>query len=279
MWAFSPSLPAGLRRSASLLLDGLMPPRCPCCGSFVQGEQNLCARCFSGLTFIVAPFCQQCSLPFALPLDGRMSPLCDRCRQRPLSFTARAAFLYDEAAQQLILPFKHADRTDLAAILARLMARAGPSLLADADVLVPVPLHPRRLASRRYNQSALLAGALARMAGRPSAPDALLRIRKTVPLAELSAAARHDAVRGAFAVRDRARASLEGRRVLLIDDVMTSGATLSACSDALLSAGVRRVDALVAARVPAPRLREAGQTGHALAKAAKRGESRLNEWR
>jgi ComF family protein len=262
-----------------MALDCLMPPRCPGCGTFVQGEQNLCAACFTGLTFIVAPFCRQCGLPFPLALDGGSAQLCDHCRHRPMRFSARAAFLYDRAAQRLILPFKHADRTELAAILARLMARAGAALLGEADLLVPVPLHPRRLAQRRYNQSALLAAALARSAGRPWVPDALIRARKTAPLGELSAAARLEAVRGAFQIKERARASLVGRRVLLIDDVMTSGATLSACSDALLGAGVLRVDALVAARVPDPRRRETWQTAPALAEMPRRGKSHPSEWR
>jgi ComF family protein len=266
MPAFHHHLASSLRRSIGVALDCLMPPRCPCCGTFVQGEQNLCATCFAALDFIVAPFCQRCGVPFALTSDAGTAQLCESCMIRSAPFSrVRAAFSYDHAAQRLILPFKHGDRTDLAALLGRLMARAGRTLLDEADLLLPVPLHPRRLAERRYNQSALLAADLARRTARPWAPDTLRRNKRTVPLGELSAAARRDTVRDAFLVQSDARASLVGRRVLLIDDVMTSGATLSACSETLLQAGAVRVDALVAARVPDPRRRGAWQTSPALA--------------
>jgi len=154
-----------------------------------------------------------------------------------------------------VLPFKYADRTDLAAVLAPMMARAGAVLLRDADLLVPVPLHRRRLLARGYNQAALLAGALAGLTGLAVVLDALRRIRATVPLSGLGAEARSLTVEGVFAVHPRRAALLVGRRVLLIDDVLTSGATCSACVEVLLDAGAAEVDVLVAARVPDPRLR------------------------
>ena len=134
------------------------------------------------------------------------------------------------------------------------MARAGAALLHDADLLVPVPLHRRRLIARRYNQAALLARALSRRTGLPVLLDGLWRTRATRPLGDLSAAARALQVDGAFALRPARAAAVLGRRVLLIDDVLTSGATSAACTRALLAAGAADVDVLVAARVPDPRM-------------------------
>jgi len=153
-------------------------------------------------------------------------------------------------AKGLILPFKYGDRTDLCRGLARLMARAGAKLLERAEVIAPVPLHVRRLRQRRYNQAALLAAELSRIAGKPVMQDALARVRETMPLGRLAAAARRAALAGTISVRR----DVAGLAVLLVDDVMTSGATADACAAALRAAGARRVDVLVAARVPDPRL-------------------------
>jgi ComF family protein len=161
---------------------------------------------------------------------------------------------YDAGSRDLILPLKHADRLELAPVLAAMMARAGAGLLADADVLVPVPLHRKRLFHRRYNQAAVLALLLGRGARRAVRPDALMRVRATEALDEKTAQQRAQAVSGAFAVRPHRLDRVAGRSVLLVDDVMTSGATADACAVALLAAGARTVDVLLAARVPDPRL-------------------------
>ncbi len=158
---------------------------------------------------------------------------------------------YDDAAKRLILPFKYADRTEAAGGLAVLMLKAGAALLARADVLVPVPLHISRLRQRRYNQAALLANAIGRMARKPVIPDALVRRRATVPLGPLGFEARRLALQDSIAVRTK---QLGGKHILLIDDVMTSGATAHECARILLLAGALRVDVLTAARVPDPRL-------------------------
>jgi ComF family protein len=167
---------------------------------------------------------------------------------------ARAALRYDAQGRRLILPFKHADRQELASTLAPHMAHAGAAVLRETDVLVPVPLHRARLFHRRYNQAALLAKAVARIAERPCLLDALLRQRATESLGEKSAAERAAEVAGAFTVRPSRVTQLAGKRVLLVDDVMTSGATANACATALLAASAASVDVLVAARVPDPRL-------------------------
>jgi ComF family protein len=167
---------------------------------------------------------------------------------------ARAALRYDAGAQALILPLKYADRTAHAGLLARQMARAGAALLARADLVAPVPLHWRRLLGRRYNQAALLSWRLARIGGRPHAPMLLRRARATPPLGERGAADRAAVLEGAFALGRGAARRIAGRRVLLVDDVMTSGSTAEACARVLLAGGAAAVDVLAAARVPDPRL-------------------------
>ena len=245
----------GARQAARALLDLLLPPHCVACDQPVDAPGLLCADCFRQTGFITEPFCIRCGVPFAAAALGGEDQLCPGCRAVPPVFhRARAALRYDAQGRRLILPFKHADRTEIAVALAPHMVRAGATLLREADLLVPVPLHRARLFRRRYNQAALLAKAVGRIAGRPYLLDALLRRRATASLGEKSAAERVVEVAGAFAVRPRRASSVAGKGVLLIDDVMTSGATVNACAGALLAAGATRVDVLVAARVPDPRL-------------------------
>lgn len=237
------------------MLDVLLPAQCAACDSPVETPGLLCAECFRRTGFITEPFCVHCGVPFGSAAVGGAERLCPTCRLTPPIFRqARAALRYDTEGRRLILPFKHADRTELSMVLAPHMARAGSALLRDAEVLVPVPLHRWRLFIRRYNQAALLAEAVGRLAGRPSLPDALMRVRATESLGEKSAEERAATVADVFAVRPSRMARLRGRRVLLVDDVMTSGATANACASTLLAAGAASVDVLVAARVPDPRL-------------------------
>ena len=247
------------RRTAARLwtsvLDILLPPACVTCDSRVDHPGLLCGACFGTLSFITAPCCGICGVPFTLIADAAEGGVCLDCAEAPPPFAhARAALNYDQAARRLILPFKHGGRTELAGLLARLMAGTGAALARDADILVPVPLHRRRLFQRRYNQAALLTRELGRQFRRPTLLDGLIRVSSTESLGHKSAAERRDEVAGAFAVRPGREAALHGRRVLLIDDVMTSGATVSACAEALLAGGVASVDVLVAVRVPDPRL-------------------------
>jgi ComF family protein len=254
MWA---RLLGGARRAGGVALDLLLLPQCLTCDQPVDAPGRFCAACFRATTFVTDPCCRRCGVPFAHLGEAGADLTCPGCQMRPPPWhRARAALRYDEQSRRVLLPFKHGDRIELASALAVLMQRAGAALLDDADLLVPVPLHRRRLVARRYNQSALLAGALARLSGKPSVPDALERLRATMPLNNLSAAARMGVVEGVFAVRPRRRAWIDGQRVLLIDDVLTSGATAGACARALLAAGAEQVDVLVAARVPDPRLKQ-----------------------
>jgi ComF family protein len=243
----------GLCWVAGFGIDAVLPPQCPLCRTLVDGPYRLCAGCFGRLTFITAPHCLRCGVGFATMGEAGPQGECLGCMRRPPDFgRARAALRYDAGARPLILPFKHGDRTEFAPVLAAMMARAGATLLAGTDAILPVPLHRHRLVARRYNQSALLAACLARHSARPWLPDTLIRQRATAPLGELSAAGRIREVSGAFGIRPSRLSSIQGKRLLLIDDVMTSGATASACAMAALRAGAAAVDVLVAARVPAP---------------------------
>ena len=246
-------------RGFAAVLDVLLPPGCAGCGAPVAEPGQLCAACFRGLDFITEPVCARCGRPFASQAEAGAP--CVFCVRRPPPWgQARAAFRYDKAARDLILPLKHSDRTDIAETLAQHMHRAGRVLLEQAELLVPVPLHRWRLLHRRYNQAALLAASLARRAGRPSLPDALRRVRSTASLGPLSAAQRTALLEGAIDVRPRLAGAVAGKRILLIDDVLTSGATARACTRALLDAGALCIDVLVASRV-ADSVADSGEAG------------------
>jgi ComF family protein len=244
-----------LAAAARTALDLLLPPQCLTCDAPVDAPGRFCPECFRRIGFITEPCCAHCGAPFSHAGQGGPERLCPGCRSHPAPWgRARAAFRYDAQARLLMLRLKYHDRTDLAAALAPLLVRAGAMLLREAEVLVPVPLHRRRLIARRYNQAALLAQAVSRHSGVPTVVDALRRVRATASLGRFGAAARAELLSGAFALRQSRRGRIAERRVLLIDDVMTSGATCAACTDVLLESGAAAVDVLVAARVPDPRL-------------------------
>lgn len=232
-------------------LNALLPPRCLSCGAGVEQPGSLCAVCWARLSFLAAPFCAACGFPFEYDLGPEA--LCGVCaRKRPRYDRARAVLRYDEASRGLLLGFKHGDRTEGAPAFAQWLVRAGGELIEQAEVIAPVPLHRWRLFARRYNQSALLASALGRSTGISVQPDLLVRTRNTPSQGRLTPAARRRNVAGAFAVASGGGARLDGRRVLLVDDVLTTGATAEACARTLLKAGAAAVDVVVLARVVRP---------------------------
>jgi ComF family protein len=204
------------------------------------------------LNFLDGPACAQCGLPFEIDPGGET--LCVACLAHPPAFDkARAIMRYDEASRKPILALKHADRLDLVPAFGRWLERSGRELLAGSDLIVPVPLHHARLWTRRYNQSAELARALSRLGELPVDPFVLCRTRSTPSQGQMpSASARRRNVRGAFSVSDARKAGLEGKRILLVDDVMTTGATANACAKALKRAGAANVYVLALARVVRP---------------------------
>jgi ComF family protein len=237
-------------RSARLALDLLLPPQCMGCNALVDVPGQLCAACWRRLDFLTPPCCACCGLPFSVDLGP--GTLCGECmRATPPFGRARAVLIYDAASRPLIVGFKHGDRTERAPAFGVWLARAAADLLPRADAVAPVPLHRWRLLARRYNQAALLAQALARGSGKPVVPDLLLRRRATPSQGGLSRGQRRLNVAGAFAVRPRWTDWLADKRILLVDDVMTTGATVSACSRALLQAGAAGVDVVALARVVA----------------------------
>jgi ComF family protein len=228
------------------VLDILIPPRCLRCGGITDTAGALCATCWEGVTFLGAPLCACCGHPFEL--DPGPEALCGACvSKRPKYDRARSVFRYDEASKALVLRFKHADRLGGAATYARWMARAGAELLEGADLIVPVPLHRWRLLKRRYNQAALLSNALGRLTGVATLPDALVRIRHTPTQGRQGRISRRRNVRGAFRLSDPF--VVEGLRVVLVDDVLTTGATISECVRMLRAGGALSVDVLTLARV------------------------------
>lgn len=236
--------------AARSILDKLLPPRCIGCGAIVE-DVGLCGACWGSLRFLGPPACHCCAYPFEYEVPGET--LCPAClRERPAFDRARSVFAYDDASRSLVIEFKHADKTFAAPPLAGMMRRAGGDLLADAGLIAPVPLHRRRLFARRYNQAALLASALARQSNAPLAVDLLVRRRHTQPQGRMSPTARRRNVRGAFAVRAQRKSLLDGKRVLLIDDVLTTGATVGECARVLRRAGASAVDVLTLSRVIRP---------------------------
>lgn len=225
----------------------IFPPRCAACGAGVEAAHALCVDCFARLQFIAAPLCHACGLPFAYELGDEA--VCAACLHEPPPYrAARAALHYDEHSKHLITRLKYGDHSELIPALSQQLYRAGARLAAQSDWLVPVPLHPRRLRARTFNQSALLAYGLSDRCGVSVMPDGLLRVLNTPPQAGLPRAQRLTNINGAFRVNHKRAALLRGASVTLIDDVMTTGATICACTRVLLGAGVKNVYVLTVAR-------------------------------
>lgn len=237
----------GLRAAIGLVY----PPACMACGQATADPHALCCACWGAMPFITRPFCERLGTPFALDIGGALlSPAA--MADPPVFSRARAVARHDGPARDLVLRLKFNDRPELARMMAGLMAQAGAEVLAEADMLVPVPLHRFRLWSRRFNQSMLLARLVGRARGLPVLPDTLRRVKRTRPQVGLSRPQRADNLQGALRIAPGAEVQVRDRRVLLIDDVLTTGATANACARALLRAGASGVDILTFSRVCGP---------------------------
>jgi ComF family protein len=240
----------GAARAGRGVLDLLLPPRCLGCGVEVAGGVGSCPPCWSSLHLLAPPWCRCCGYP--LPHALAEQPLCERCAQQPPGFDrARAALRYDARSARLVLGLKRGGRLEGVTQFARWMIQAGEELLADAELILPVPLHRWRLLQRGFNQSALLAQRVARLTGGTWSPTILQRHRATASQQGLGAAERGENITAA-SFRVRRPELVAGRRILLVDDVLTTGATIAACVTVLRRAGAARVDALTLSRVVKP---------------------------
>lgn len=236
------------RRAGQWTGNLLFPPACAGCGVLVTAPGTVCGACWTDLKFIEKPYCAVMGTPFAYDLgEGALSA--EAIADPPPFRRARAAVVHDGIPRQMVHGLKYRDRTDLAPWMARWMMRAACELVADCDLIVPVPLHPRRLWTRRFNQSAELARAMAKDAGKRFAPELLVRIKKTRQQVGLGSNERAANVRGAFRVPEGQEIAVAGRTVLLVDDVYTTGATLKAATRALLRAKAEAVDVATFGRV------------------------------
>ncbi len=238
------------KRFSATLVSALYPPLCLACGEELS-EDGFCARCWSETQFILGTVCDSCGTPL-LGEKLKEAIHCDSCLKQPAEWQrGRAAALYDGGAAKVIMSLKYADRWDLAGPLADYMITAGRDVLV-ADIVVPVPLHWRRLISRKYNQAALLSGKISQRESLLHIPDLLVRKKRTVVQKGMDRDTRFENQTEAIGINRKYEDLIAGKRILLVDDVMTTGATLSACALALKNAGSGDVNILVFARVAKP---------------------------
>ncbi len=235
-------------RAAASVVSLVYPPVCAACSASTGQSHGLCAQCWASLTLITRPYCERLGTPFALDLGGALiSPAA--MADPPVFARARAVCGYDDIARALVHKLKYGDKPELAITMGNMMALAGRELAQDADLIVPVPLHRWRLWRRRFNQAAALCDVLAAKTALPVDRTALVRVRRTKPQVGLSRHERAENLQGALRVPTAARHRIEGRRILLVDDVLTTGATANASARALLRSGAKAVDLLTFTRV------------------------------
>ncbi|WP_316862829.1 ComF family protein [uncultured Cohaesibacter sp.] len=244
-----PAVGCGVRSLARGLLDLVIPPRCAGCGKVVERANHLCGDCWHKMDWIVPPYCPISGLPFSHDL-GTMIVDPSVLAVPPFYDRARSVALFGETARRMVHQLKYHDRVELATVMGRWMARAGADCLADPEALVvPVPLHRRRLWRRGFNQSALLAKVIAEEAKRSYLPDLLQRTRSTLQQVGLNDEERRQNVEGAFRLSQPHKLTVAGRTVVLVDDVWTTGATLESCCRVLRRAGAKEIDIITFSRV------------------------------
>lgn len=220
------------------------------CSTCVLDAGLVCVECFKQLEFIESPYCQSCARPFVSVEEAGSNCICLECEDASILWhDCRAAFIYNEGFKKLIMPLKYGDQQKPLGFLSQFMYRSAQDLIHQADFIIPVPLHKNRLRFRKYNQSALLAWQLGRMGKVNVFPMGLLRLKETLVLGHFNKIERQSLLKDAFVVSEKYRDRLAHKRVLLIDDVMTTGSTLRECTLTLLNTGVAYVDVLVTAKV------------------------------
>lgn len=232
-------------------IDTILPPRCVVSGEIVDYQGMVAPKVWGSLDFIANPLCRCCGMPFDFESEIAADEIhCASCiREKPEFSTARAVLIYNDASRSALLSFKHGDQTHMVPAFVPWLKKAGAEMLEDADYILPVPLHTTRLITRRYNQAALIASALAKEVGIKYLPDGLKRVRATPSQGHKRAKDRFENVKRAFAVGKRHAARLDGKKIILVDDVFTTGATVRECTKILLKAGAREVHVLTIARV------------------------------
>ncbi len=236
-----------MRRAIAAMAHAIYPARCMVCETYTDAPGGLCPSCWHDTHFISGSTCTTCSAPLVGEVTGAQ---CDTCLSFPPPWQRGFAVLeYEGSGRRMVLSLKRHDRLDLAPAMAAWLHRAAAPVLPMTDLITPVPLHPSRLARRKFNQSAELARPLAELASIDYIPDLLTRVRKTDSQQGKDRIERQENLKAAIAPTPRHRAEIEGKRVLIVDDVLTTGATLSACTEACFAAGARNVNILVLARV------------------------------
>lgn len=244
------AMAAALRRVSGHGLDLIFPPQ----PLWPRRNRDKAAA----INFIDKPQCAACGFPF--PYDLGADALCGNCSAKPPRYDrARAAFIYDSISRQPILSLKHGGKTHGLSVFAQQLKRAGRELFTDSECLIPVPLHPERLRKRRFNQAALLARALSRRVNIPVDTQSLRRVKATASQGGKTASARRRNMQGAFHIAEKRHGNIKGKRLILIDDVMTTGATAEACAGVLKRCGAARVDVLTLARVVKDHAQEGAQ--------------------
>jgi ComF family protein len=246
-WRLAKGLRGGLRGLMAAAVDAVYPPVCAGCGRLTGQHRGVCPACWATLRLIERPYCEVLGLPFSHDLGAGILSA-DAIANPPVFERLRSAAIHDGIAKALVHGLKYRDRTDLAVMMAQWMIRASDGTVAACDAIVPVPLHAFRLFGRKFNQSAELARAIARSSGKPYLATVLIRHRRTAQQVGLGASQRAENVRGAFSVTEDGRAALFGKRIVLVDDVYTTGATVSAATRALKRAGAGDVTVLTFAR-------------------------------
>lgn len=231
-----------------MVVDFLLPPRCTISGEIVEYPGALAPKAWAELDFISDPCCVQCGMPFDFKIEETVQ--CGAClEEAPYFDKSRSALVYNDKSKKAILGFKHSDQTHASISFANLMTRAGNELIEKSDIIIPVPLHPKRLWFRRYNQAALLAKDIAKKSNKKSVLDLLKRIHHTPTQGLMNKSKRKENVKNAFAVNPKFAEMVHGKTILVVDDVFTTGATLNACAQTLKKAGAKEVYTLCLARV------------------------------